>query len=83
MALEIGREVGLSQAELDVLHRGGLLHDIGKIGVPEAILDKPGKLTDQETSEYANTSRLAGRILEPIPGFGRIHADRVAASRMV
>ena len=70
MALEIGREVGLPQAELDVLNRGGLLHDIGKIGVPESLLDKPGKLTDQEFTQIREHVEIGGRILEPIPGFG-------------
>ncbi len=69
MALGIGREVGLSKAELVVLHRGGLLHDIGKIGVPEVILDKPGKLTEEETSKVREHVEMGRRILEPIPGF--------------
>ena len=69
MALQIAREVGLPQAELDVLNRGGLLHDIGKIGVPESLLDKPGKLTDQEFTQIREHVEIGGRILEPIPGF--------------
>jgi len=69
MALEIGREVGLSEVELDVLNRGGLLHDIGKIGVDAHVLDKPGKLTDQETTQIREHVNIGGRILEPIPGF--------------
>jgi putative nucleotidyltransferase with HDIG domain len=48
LAVEIGRELGLSGRELDALSWGGLLHDIGKIGVPEAILGKAAKLTDAE-----------------------------------
>ncbi|MGH7489303.1 MAG: HD-GYP domain-containing protein, partial [bacterium] len=42
ISLAIGEELGLSRADLDRLHRGGLLHDIGKIGIPHALLDKPG-----------------------------------------
>ena len=68
-ALEIGREVGLSEVELDALNRGGLLHDIGKIGVDAHVLDKPGKLTDQETTQIREHVNIGGRILEPIPGF--------------
>jgi putative nucleotidyltransferase with HDIG domain len=47
-SLRLGREYGLSAAELKALEFGSLLHDIGKIGVPDAILRKPGKLTDEE-----------------------------------
>ena len=44
----IAYELGLSEQEIDVVHYGALLHDIGKIGVPETILNKKGRLTDDE-----------------------------------
>lgn len=47
-SLRLGREYGLSEAEMKALEFGSLLHDIGKIGVPDAILRKPAKLTDEE-----------------------------------
>ena len=47
-SLRLGREYGLSAAEMKALEFGSLLHDIGKIGVPDAILRKPAKLTDEE-----------------------------------
>ncbi len=47
-SLRLGREYGLSSAEMKSLEFGSLLHDIGKIGVPDAILRKPAKLTDEE-----------------------------------
>lgn len=47
-ALHIGREMGLSEKELKTLEIAGILHDVGKIGTDEKILDKPGKLTDEE-----------------------------------
>ena len=47
-SLRLGREYGLSSAEMKALEFGSLLHDIGKIGVPDAILRKPAKLTDEE-----------------------------------
>ncbi|MCB0062179.1 MAG: HD-GYP domain-containing protein [Caldilineaceae bacterium] len=47
-AVAIGKELGLSSERLEVLRQGGYLHDIGKIAIPEAILHKPGKLTDEE-----------------------------------
>src|SRR5436309_1429338 len=47
-SLRLGHEYGLSTTELKALEFGSLLHDIGKIGVPDAILRKPAKLTDEE-----------------------------------
>lgn len=47
-SLRLGREYGLTTAEMKALEFGSLLHDIGKIGVPDAILRKPAKLTDEE-----------------------------------
>lgn len=48
ISLELGRFLGLSQDELGYIQYGTLLHDIGKLGIPEAILQKPGKLTSKE-----------------------------------
>lgn len=48
MTVKLARAFGFSEAELVNVRRGGLLHDIGKIGVPDNILLKPGKLTDDE-----------------------------------
>lgn len=50
-AERIGREVGLSERELFWLRQAALLHDIGKLGISNRILDKPGKLTDEEFAE--------------------------------
>lgn len=47
-AVLLGLELGLSAAELMALRRGGVLHDIGKLGIPDAILLKPGHLTSEE-----------------------------------
>jgi len=48
-ALEIARRMGCSQEEMDNLERAARVHDIGKIGIPDAILLKPGRLTEEET----------------------------------
>lgn len=48
MAVVFGRDLGLSYEDLEALRRGGILHDIGKLGVPDAILLKEGPLTDTE-----------------------------------
>ena len=67
--LEIGRAMGFTVEELEILQRGGLLHDIGKIGIPNDILDKHGKLTEEERTLIQDHPRLGVRILEPIGAF--------------
>jgi putative two-component system response regulator len=47
-ALALGYKMGLSSEEQNALHKGGILHDIGKIAIPDAILNKPSRLTEQE-----------------------------------
>jgi putative nucleotidyltransferase with HDIG domain len=72
LALKIGRGLGLTAHELEILHRGGLLHDIGKIGIPAAILDKSAKLTEEEFSLMREHPRKGARILEPIPAYAEV-----------
>ena len=69
MALKLGSVLGLSPKKLDDLHRGALLHDIGKVGVPVAILDKPGALDDQEYALIKKHPFIGARILEPIASY--------------
>ncbi len=69
MSLDIARALALSEADLVVLHRGGLLHDIGKLRTPSEILDKPGRLTPAERTIIEQHPRDGVRILEPIADF--------------
>lgn len=55
---------GFSEKEQMQMHTAGLLHDIGKIGIPENILDKPGRLTDQEFVEMRKHPEIGHKILE-------------------
>lgn len=48
LSLSLGKKMGLSQQEMTALSYGGIMHDIGKIGIPNDILNKPGKLDSQE-----------------------------------
>src|SRR5262249_7855905 len=48
IAVGIGQQLGLSEHEMDELRRAGLLHDLGKLSIPNSILDKPGALTAEE-----------------------------------
>ena len=61
--------MGLSPRDLEVIHRGGLLHDIGKIGTPNSILDKPGALEPEELRIMRDHVQIGVRILEPVPCF--------------
>lgn len=59
----LGRYLNLPEGELNNLRIGGLFHDIGKIGVPDAILQKNSKLTDDEYSEIKNHPSIGAHIL--------------------
>jgi PAS domain S-box-containing protein/putative nucleotidyltransferase with HDIG domain len=66
-ALKLARSLGVRQDELGHLRRGALLHDIGKIGVPDRILLKPGPLTDEERAVMRRHPVVAYEMLSPIP----------------
>jgi HAMP domain-containing protein len=70
LALEIGIEMELGERELTILSRGGLLHDVGKIGVPARILDMDGALSPVDRAIIEQHPVIGGRILEPIRAFG-------------
>lgn len=59
----IGEKLGLSSEDINTLKVGGLFHDIGKIGVPDSILLKNAKLTDEEYSEIKNHPAIGAHIL--------------------
>jgi putative nucleotidyltransferase with HDIG domain len=66
IAVAIAHRVGVTGAELDAIHIGALLHDIGKIGIPERILRKPGPLDDAEWAVMKQHPVIAEYILEGI-----------------
>jgi diguanylate cyclase (GGDEF)-like protein len=66
LALKVGVELGLDPKQLKGLELGALFHDIGKIGIPSAILLKPGPLTPEERAVVETHPLLGERILEPI-----------------
>jgi HD-GYP domain-containing protein (c-di-GMP phosphodiesterase class II) len=66
MALLVGRELRLDREALKRLEFGALFHDIGKIGIPSEILQKPGPLTDEEFEIVKQHPELGERILAPI-----------------
>ena len=81
-AVALARELGLSEEEVENIRNVALLHDIGKIGVPDAVLNKPGKLTDEEYNQMKQHPSMGGEILkdiDTIPGIevgARYHHER-------
>jgi len=69
LAVKIGRSMQCDDELLEQLFRGGLLHDIGKIGIPLAVLDKPSKLDDDEYEIIKTHPAIGGKILEPIDAY--------------
>lgn len=68
----IGKKLGLSEEDLKTLRIGGLFHDVGKIGVPDSILLKDAKLTDDEYSEIKNHPSIGAHILSSATIFENI-----------
>lgn len=63
---EIARRAGYSEKAQNDIYMMGLLHDVGKIGVPDAVINKPGKLTDEEFEKIKNHPVMGARILKSI-----------------
>jgi putative nucleotidyltransferase with HDIG domain len=76
IAVRVGHEMGLSRRELEELEFGALLHDVGKIGMPEAILNKPGRLTAEEYEIVKQHPKRGSEILRNIPDLDEV--DRIA-----
>src|SRR5437016_3784134 len=64
--LYLAREMGVDATQLDVIRRGAMLHDIGKIGISDSILLKPGKLTDDEWIDMQKHPQIGYWILDGI-----------------
>jgi putative two-component system response regulator len=71
-AVRFGKSLGLSQSDLDTLRIGGLVHDIGKITIPDAILSKPGLLDGEETRIVEQHPISGEKICAPLKSFRRV-----------
>jgi diguanylate cyclase (GGDEF)-like protein/putative nucleotidyltransferase with HDIG domain len=65
-AIEVAKELGMTGAELEALHAAALLHDIGKLAVPEHIIAKPGRLTPEEFEKMKIHTVVGAEILERV-----------------
>ncbi len=81
-AIEVAKELGLSDNEIEALRAAALLHDIGKLAVPEQIINKPGKLTPEEFDRMKVHPLVGAEILErvafpyPVAPIVRAHHER-------
>jgi putative two-component system response regulator len=65
-AVDLGRALGLEGDDLAALHRGGYLHDVGKVGVPDAVLLKPGALTAEEVDIIRRHPMIGDTLVAPL-----------------
>jgi len=72
LATAIARELGLPPAEVEAVRVAGLLHDIGMIAVPDAVIDKGEDLTPEEEALVREHPRLAEEVLRPFPHLGMV-----------
>jgi|SoiMethySBSTD1v2_1073268.scaffolds.fasta_scaffold01042_22 cyclic di-GMP phosphodiesterase len=85
-AVRLGRALGVGHEDLHALHRGGYLHDIGKVGVPDAVLLKPAPLTAEETALMRRHPEIGETLCAPLQSLRtvrpiiRCHHERIDGS---
>jgi HD-GYP domain-containing protein (c-di-GMP phosphodiesterase class II) len=67
LAVDVGRELNLSESAIDDLRYGGIFHDVGKIAIPDALINKAGPLTDEEFEVIKQHPAIGAEILAPVP----------------
>jgi putative two-component system response regulator len=71
-AVRLGRTIGLPQDDLEALHRGGYLHDVGKVGIPDSILLKQGPLTPDEFELMKRHPEIGDSLCAPLQSLRRV-----------
>jgi putative two-component system response regulator len=85
-AVALGKALGLGEADLEALHRGGYLHDVGKVGIPDAVLLKPGPLTPAEFALMKKHPDIGDSLCAPLQSLRtvrpiiRCHHERLDGS---
>ena len=85
-AVALGKALGLGEADLQALHQGGYLHDVGKVGVPDAVLLKPGPLTPAEFAIMQKHPDIGDSLCAPLQSLRtvrpiiRCHHERLDGS---
>ena len=74
LAVRVGRELDLPGWVLEDLHYGGIFHDVGKIAIPDEIINKPAPLTDEEFEVMKRHPEIGAEILAPVPAFAGVRA---------
>jgi HD-GYP domain-containing protein (c-di-GMP phosphodiesterase class II) len=69
LSCSVGRAMGVADDALEDIRMGALLHDIGKIGIPDSLLQNPGRLTSEEFAAIQQHPTIGRRILEGVHGF--------------
>jgi len=72
LSLAVGLEIGLAEDDLEALYRGGYLHDIGKVGIPDQILFKPGPLDEEEWKMMRTHPERGEEICKPLRSIERV-----------
>lgn len=68
-AVRLGQQIGLDDVQLELLKKGALMHDLGKIGIHDTILNKPTALTDEEYQEMRKHPVMTAAIMKPLKHF--------------
>ena len=85
-AVALGRALGVSETDLQALHRGGYLHDVGKVGIPDAVLLKPGPLSASEFEMMKKHPDIGDSLCAPLQSLRsvrpiiRCHHERLDGS---
>ncbi|MEI7842989.1 MAG: HD-GYP domain-containing protein [Gallionellaceae bacterium] len=77
LMIALGKQLGLSEADIKDAGMAGLLHDVGKMMIPDEVLNKPGKLTDEEFEIIKNHPRRGWEVLSASPGANAVALDVV------
>ena len=72
LAVDVGRELDLPDWVLQDLRYGGILHDVGKLAIPDEIINKPGPLSDEEFEVIKLHPEIGAEILAPVPYFSGV-----------